>query len=222
MTGRAPAAHRPHNWTRCTVRVLIEYVSPAPYHIRTATLDDVADVKDLIHRSMWSLGVREYSPAQVTSVLKYAMGVDTQLIRDGTYFVVTDPTSGHIIGAGGWSFRRMLHGGDGAKQPGDELPLDSARGDAARIRAFFVDPSHARRGIGRMLLDVCEAKAIEAGFTRMELAATLTGVNLYRACGFEVIERVESTLPDGVRAALVRMGKPLGGDRTQPNVLPAR
>ena len=197
-------------------------MSAPPYHIRTATIDDVGAVKDLIHRSMWSLGVRDYSPAQVTSVLKYAMGVDTQLIHDGTYFVVTESNHAGIVGAGGWSFRRMLHGGDDAKQPGDELSLDPARGDAARIRAFFVDPAHARRGIGRMLLDVCEAKAIDAGFARMELAATLTGVNLYRACGFEVIERVESTLPDGVRAALVRMEKPLGGDRTQPDDLPAR
>ena len=188
-------------------------VSAPPYHIRTATLDDVDVVKDLIHRSMWSLGVRDYSPAQVTSVLKYAMGVDTQLVRDGTYFVVTDPASGRIVGAGGWSFRKMLHGGDGAKQPGDEAPLDPAT-DAARIRAFFVEPTHARRGIGRLLLELCETRAVEAGFTRMELAATLTGVNLYRACGFEVIERVESTLPDGVTAALVRMGKPLSSNRS--------
>jgi ribosomal protein S18 acetylase RimI-like enzyme len=157
---------------------------------------------------MWSLGARDYTPVQVASVLKYAMGVDTQLIRDGTYFVVVEPSTSRIVGAGGWSFRKMLHGGDGAKQPGDEAPLDPAT-DAARIRAFFVDPAHARRGIARMLLDRCESKAREAGFTRMELAATLTGVHLYRACGFEVIERVESTLPDGVRAALVRMSKRL-------------
>ncbi len=189
-------------------------MTEVPFRIRPATLDDVAQVEDLIHRSMWCLGVRDYSPAQITSVLKYAMGVDTQLVRDGTYFVVTEADGGRIVGAGGWSFRKLLHGGDGAKQPGDEAPLDPARGDAARIRAFFIDPAHARRGIGRMLLDVCEAKAADAGFTRMELAATLTGVNLYRACGFEVIERVESTLPDGVKAALVRMDKPLVSGRS--------
>jgi GNAT superfamily N-acetyltransferase len=202
------------HWTDRTASIQITPVTDPPYALRLATLDDVGQVEDLIRRSMWTLGVRDYSPAQVTSVLKYAMGVDTQLIRDGTYFVVIDPTNSRIVGAGGWSFRTMLHGGDGAKQPGDEAPLDPARGDAARIRAFFVDPAHARRGIGRMLVELCESKAREAGFTRMELAATLTGVNLYAACGFEVIERVESTLPDGTRAALVRMGKPLGSGRS--------
>ena len=183
-------------------------VNEAQYITRVATLDDVEEIELLIHRSMWSLGVRDYTPAQVASVMKYAMGVDTQLVRDGTYFVVADTTTNRIVGAGGWSFRKLLHGGDGTKQPGDEAPLDPAT-DAARIRAFFVDPAHARRGIARMLLDLCESKARDAGFTRMELAATLTGVNLYRACGFAVVERVESTLPDGVRAALVRMAKPL-------------
>jgi GNAT superfamily N-acetyltransferase len=183
-------------------------VPTAPYSTRLARVDDVEEVEGLIHRSMWSLGARDYTPVQVASVLKYAMGVDTQLIRDGTYFVVVEPSTSRIVGAGGWSFRKLLHGGDGAKQPGDEAPLDPAT-EPARIRAFFVDPAHARRGIARLLLDLCESKAREAGFTRMELAATLTGVNLYRACGFEVIERVESTLPDGVRAALVRMSKRL-------------
>lgn len=184
-------------------------VTASPYQLRPATLDDVEEVEGLIHRSMWNLGVRDYTPVQVDSVLKYAMGVDTQLVRDGTYFVVVEPGSNRIVGAGGWSFRKLLHGGDGSKQPGDDARLDPARGDAARIRAFFVDPAHARRGIGRMLVDLCESKAREAGFTRMELAATLTGVNLYCACGFAVLERVESTLPDGARAALVRMSKPL-------------
>jgi GNAT superfamily N-acetyltransferase len=176
--------------------------------MRPATLDDVEQIESLIQRSMWGLGGRDYTPAHIDSILKYAMGVDTQLIRDGTYFVVTEPKSSRIVGAGGWSFRKLLHGGDGAKQPGDEVPLDPAT-DAARIRAFFVDPAHARRGIARMLLDLCETKARDAGFTRMELAATLTGVNLYRACGFDVIERVESMLPDGVPAVLVRMAKQL-------------
>src|SRR5687767_1879477 len=175
-----------------------------PFDVRPATMDDVGEIDRLIRRSMWSLGVRDYSPAQVESVLKYAMGVDTQLIADGTYFVVTD--AGRIVGAGGWSYRRMLHGGDGAKVAGDEQPLDPRR-DAARVRAFFVDPDYARRGIGRALMDLCELEASRAGFTRMELAATLTGMHLYRACGFMEIERVELTLPDGTPAVLVRMGK---------------
>jgi GNAT superfamily N-acetyltransferase len=191
-------------------------MTAAPFHTRPATLDDVEEIEGLIHRSMWNLGVRDYTPVQVTSVLKYAMGVDTQLIRDGTYFVVIDPAPQRIVGAGGWSFRRLLHGGDGAKRAGDEARLNPAT-DAARIRAFFVDPAFVRRGIGRMLLDRCEREARGAGFTRMELAATLTGVNLYRACGFAVLERVESTLPDGVRAALVRMSKALPADNPIPS-----
>jgi len=191
-------------WTSVAHEILINVMTERAFEVRPATMDDVGEIDRLIRRSMRSLGVRDYSPAQVESVLKYAMGVDTLLIADGTYFVVTD--AGRIIGAGGWSYRRMLHGGDGAKVAGDEQPLDPRR-DAARVRAFFVDPDYARRGIGRALMDLCELEASRAGFTRMELAATLTGMHLYRACGFMEIERVELTLPDGTPAVLVRMGK---------------
>ena len=178
----------------------------APYTTRLATLDDVGEIEALIHRSMWSLGARDYTPAQVASVLKYAMGVDTQLIRDGTYFVVVEPSTSRIVGAGGWSFRKMLHGGDGAKQPGDEAPLDPAT-EPARIRAFFVDPAHARRGLGRLILNASEEAARRAGFSVCELMATLPGVPLYRACGYEDVEPTTLHLPDGTQLGAVLMRK---------------
>lgn len=158
---------------------------------------------------MWSLGAADYSPQQIRSALRYVMGVDTQLIRDGTYFVLIAGT--RMIGAGGWSFRRLLHGGDLVKASGDDELLDPTR-DAARVRAFFVDPRFSRRGIGRMLMSRCESAALSAGFHRMELVATLVGERLYEACGFEVLERLEPTLPDGTIVPVVRMGKLLRPD----------
>lgn len=155
---------------------------------------------------MWGLAAADYSVRQIECALKYVMGVDTQLIRDGTFFVVCDGE--RIVGCGGWSYRRFLHGGDSVKAPGDDQPLDPAC-DAARVRAFFVDPEFARRGIGRMLMNHCEYAAIKAGFKRMELVATLPGERLYRACGFEVVERMAPTMPDGTAVPVVRMCKSL-------------
>src|SRR5205085_1279426 len=112
---------------------------------------------------------------------------------------------GQIAGCGGWSKRRTLYGGDRMKSGEDNL-LDP-KTEASRIRAFFVHPNFARRGIGRLLLDACEKAASQAGFTALELGATLSGEPLYLACGFHVIERIEATLPDGVAVPITRMGK---------------
>ena len=177
--------------------------SNPPISLRVATLDDVPAVERLIERSVRELSAVWYTPEQIESALRFMFGVDTQLVRDGTYHVAD--AEGAVVAAGGWSRRRTLFGGDRWKHEADEL-LDPAR-EPARIRAFFVDPDWSRRGLGRLLFETCLRDARSAGFGRMELMATLPGEPLYRALGFEADERVELTLPDGVSVPLVRMSR---------------
>ena len=134
------------------------------------------------------------------------MGLDTQLIGDGTYFVVE--CDGRIAGCGGWSRRATLFGGD--HSAGRNAALLDPRTDAARVRAMYTHPDFTRRGVGRLVLEVCEAAAAADGVTRVELAATMAGVPLYRACGYSDIEAFESDTPSGVRVPLIRMGKRIG------------
>lgn len=173
------------------------------YSLRPATLDDRPELEGLIARSARGLSTDDYSDEQVEGALRGAFGVDTQLIRDGTYFVVLD--AARIVGCGGWSRRRTLFGGD-AHATRDAEELDP-RTDAARIRAFFVDPDHARRGIGRQLLERCESEAVARGFRRFELMATLPGLKFYAAEGYVAAERVEHSLGNGVTIGFVPMSK---------------
>lgn len=173
--------------------------------LRRATLDDVPALQALIARSARGLSAGYYTPAQVESAVRHVFGADTQLVRDGTYFVVE--ADGALVAGGGWSRRLTLYGGDQAKQ-GDDPALDPAR-DAARIRAFFVDPAWARRGLGRLLFEECRRAAAAAGFSALELLATLPGEPLYAALGFTVRERVVVTLPDGVAMPFAVMGRPV-------------
>jgi GNAT superfamily N-acetyltransferase len=161
--------------------------------IRGATLDDVAAIESLIARSAHGLSAGDYSPEQVDGALRGAFGVDTQLLRDGTYFVVH--CGGELAGCGGWSYRRTLFGSD-ARADRDPQALDP-RTDAAKIRAFFVHPAYARRGIGSALLERCESEARARGFRRLELMATLPGVRLYRARGYLPGEPIEWPVPPG-------------------------
>ena len=148
--------------------------------IRTSTPADQPAIEALIARSIRTLGAGDYPSATIELALKSAFGVDTQLIRDGTYFVVED--EGTLLACGGWSYRKTLFGND-ARDGRDAAELDPAV-DAAKIRAFFVDPSAARRGIGTLLLAHCEAAAMKRGFRRAELMATLPGVRLYEVRGY--------------------------------------
>jgi len=173
--------------------------------IRPANLADRPALDALIRDSARELSRGYYSPSQTESLIVHVFGVDTQLLHDGTYFVVE--REGRIVACGGWSARRTLFGGDQAKPSSDPL-LDPHSG-AARIRAFFVDPGCARQGLGRMLLTHCEAEARKAGFRRAELMATLPGVPLYRALGYEAVEPVNHQLPDGERADFIRMTRSL-------------
>lgn len=176
---------------------------PGTFRLRLATPADVPVLDQLIPASVQALSREHYSPAQIQSAIRYVFGPDTQLITDGTYFVVE--AEGELVGCGGWSFRRTLYGGDQMKAAEDPR-LDPAA-DAARVRAFFVHPGWARRGIGTVILEACLGAAREAGFQRLELLATLPGVPLYRTFGFEVLETVETVLPDGVPIPFVRMAR---------------
>lgn len=172
--------------------------------LRPARLEDTPALTRLIDASVRRLGGRDYNPQQIESSLKYVFGVDTQLIEDGTYYVVE--VDNHLVGAGGWSRRKTLYGGDQAKGGTEDNLLDPGR-DPAKIRAFYVHPDWARRGIGRQIMQACQAAADQANFKKLELLATLTGEPLYKAFGFEVVERVEVKLPDGVVLPTARMVK---------------
>lgn len=182
---------------------------PAEVQIRHATPADIPALSILIDLSVRKLQAGDYSPDQIELALKLVYGVDTQLIADGTYFVVeakgADGSAQVLAGCGGWSKRKTLYGGDAWSQREDDL-LDPVR-DAAKIRAFFVHPDWARRGIGTMILDACEAAAREAGFRRCEMGATLTGVPFYRNRGYAELERLEVPLAAGESLPIVRMAK---------------
>ena len=175
------------------------------YRIREATPEDLTALEVLIARSARELSREDYSSEQVEGALRGAFGVDTQLIRDHTYFVIEE--EGGIVACGGWSYRRTLFGSD-QRAERDPAELDPAV-DAARIRAFFVDPQHARKGLGTLLLETCEAAAARRGFARVELMATLPGVKLYAARGYEPVGRVSHEVAPGVAIEFVPMSKTL-------------
>lgn len=184
-------------------------MSAARLIIRLATAADIPALTVLIEASVRGLQAGDYTPAQIDGALRAVYGVDTQLIADGTYFVVeSGPATPAIAGCGGWSKRKTLYGGDRYQAREDSL-LDPRR-DAARIRAFFVHPEWARRGIGGMILEACERAAVAAGFTRLEMGATLTGVPFYLAKGYRAVEDLAVPLPDGERLPIVRMEKTVG------------
>jgi GNAT superfamily N-acetyltransferase len=171
--------------------------------IRPATPADVAAIRELIDRSVRQLQAGDYSPEQIDGALGTVFGVDSQLIADGTYLIAE---CGHALaGCGGWSKRRTLFGSD--RNAGREDTLLDPASENARIRAFFVDPDFARRGIGSAILDACERAAIAAGFRGFELGATVTGERLYSQRGYQPIERVETPLTNGLSLPIIRMVK---------------
>jgi GNAT superfamily N-acetyltransferase len=171
------------------------------FSIRLAIPGEIAALNALIERSARGLSAGYYSAQEIDSAVRYVFGVDSNLVADETYLVVLEGEE--IVGCGGWSRRRTLYGGDQRPVGSDEF-LDP-HVDPAKIRAFFVAPEHARRGIGRLLLEACVAAAREAGFRRFELMATLPGVPLYEACGFRRVRDVVDVLPDGTSLRFVQM-----------------
>ena len=172
---------------------------------RWATMDDLEALRALMARAIEQLQDDFLTPEQV-KVSHQVMGLDTQLIKDGTYVVVE--VDGQIAGCGGWSYRSTLFGGDTSVIAREPEELNPAT-DAARIRAMYTNPDFKRRGIGRKVMALCEEAAREAGFKRIEMMATLAGEPLYRACGYEVVEDYQAGPIDGVIVPMKRMAKTL-------------
>lgn len=176
--------------------------------LRIAVSADIPAIEQLIARSARGLSLEDYRPAQVEGALRGAFGVDTQLLSDETYFIAEQ--DGVLAGCGGWSYRATLFGGD-ARSGRDAKRLDPTR-ESARIRAFFVDPEHARSGIGTLLLARCEQEARAQGFTRAELMATLPGVKFYSQRGYRGAEQVRYEVGGGEFIEFVPMHKDLVAD----------
>jgi GNAT superfamily N-acetyltransferase len=187
-------------------------------HLRLAVPEDIPILRQMIEASVRGLQTHDYTQTQIEGALKTVFGVDSQLIADDTYFVAqteiipaeqTGPNSlaraSLIVGCGGWSKRKTLYGSDHWTGREDEL-LDPVR-DAAKIRAFFIHPDWARRGIGSMILQACEDAARSAGFTRFEMGATLTGAKLFGVKGYHAVESMSIPLLNGESLPVIHMEK---------------
>lgn len=175
------------------------------FSLRKASMADRPALEELIAVSARGLSRSDYTDSQIEAALRSAFGVDSELIADDTYFVAE--ADGRIVGCGGWSRHATLFGGDA--QPGRRSELLDPSRDSARIRAFFVHPDWARRGIGRAILEKCEAEARAHGFRSAELLATLPGHPFYRMLGYAGDERVEHSLAGGVPIDFIPMRKSL-------------
>ncbi len=190
----------------------------ANIHLRLAVPEDVPVLRALIEASVRGLQTQDYTPAQIEGALKTVFGVDSQLIADGTYSVAeaesiftkrTEVKNARyelmIVGCGGWSKRKTLYGSDHWTGREDAL-LDPLR-DAAKIRAFFIHPDWARRGIGSMILQACEDAARSAGFTRFEMGATRTGAKLFGVKGYVAVKPISIPLLNGESLPVIHMEK---------------
>ncbi len=171
---------------------------------RLAMEADLPALHRLMERAITSFLPDFLTPAQVEASFEI-MGVDSRLVADGTYFMVFDGDA--LAGCGGWSRRETLFGGDHTSGRNPRL-LDPAN-EAARVRAMYTDPDHGRKGVGRLILDLCENAARAENFTRVELAATAAGVPLYEACGYAPVRAWDEITSNGVSVPLVLMGKEL-------------
>ena len=171
--------------------------------IRMATHDDSVELESLMRRSTHGLSRDHYSLAQIEAALTGAMGIDRQLIDDQTYYLIE--CDARIEACGGWSWRRTLFGSD-ERRDRDDTDLDPAH-DAAKIRAFFVDPAYVRQGLASMILEHCEDAARRAGFTSFELMSTLPGVPFYVSRGYAPRDPIQHELPDGTTIQFVPMEK---------------
>jgi GNAT superfamily N-acetyltransferase len=178
--------------------------SPPSWTLRLARLEDIPALDLLIPLSVRALQAADYTEAQREAAIGPVFGVDRQLIEDQTYYVV-EAERGDIVGCGGWSQRATKCGSSAARTEPD--PLIDPRTEAARIRAFFVHPDWARRGIGRAILVASEAALLARGFRRAEIAATLTGERLYVSAGYRVTERFDIPLSNGLPLPCVRLAR---------------
>ena len=180
--------------------------SAPAFTIRLATPADIPALHRLIEQSIRGLQTNDYTPAQIEGALGHALGLDTQLVADQTYFIA-EPTDqpGTLAGSGGWSFRKTLFGSDHG--PGRAGAVLDPHTDAAKIRAIFVHPDFARRGLGTLILSHCENAAHQAGFQSFEMGSTLTGVPLYTLKGYQRLDQVDVPLPNGEVLPVIRMTK---------------
>ncbi|HLH05943.1 MAG TPA: GNAT family N-acetyltransferase [Terriglobales bacterium] len=180
---------------------------PAIFHLRQAQPADISALEQLIASSVRGLMPQSYASSQLEAALGTWLGVDSQLVQDGTYFIVETEHAGRVlmVGCGGWSKRKTPYGSD--NRPGREDTLLDAANEAARIRAFFVHPEWTRQGIGTLILNACERAAREAGFLSFELGATLSGVPLYKKRGYIARESINLPLANGENFVIVRMTK---------------
>ena len=192
--------------------------SAPPFQIRLATEDDIPALHALIEASVRGLQADDYTPAQIEGALGTVLGLDTQLIADRTYFLAEVPIRNQkeIAGCGGWSKRKTLFGAD--RGPRREPALLDPATDAAKVRAIFVHPHFARRGLGSVILATVEDAARAAGFSRFEMGSTLTGVPLYRLKGYVEVEQIAVPLHNGESLPVVRMVK--GDVRHWPRNIP--
>jgi len=174
----------------------------AAFSHRSACADDIPAMVAIMEAAISNLMDDFLTPEQVEASFE-VMGLDTQLVEDGTYFVILDKEQ--IIGCGGWSNRATLYGNNQTK--GRDARLLNPITDAARIRAMYTHPDHVRRGVGRMIMTLCEGKARENGFSRCELMATLAGEPLYRVCGYRAVEYEDAVAANGVVVPLIKMEK---------------
>ena len=193
-------------------------MTQANIRLRIAVPEDVPTLRELINKSVRGLQAQDYSQAQIEGALQTVFGVDSQLIADGTYIVAEaernavardeaapEPSELIVVGCGGWSKRKTLYGSDHWTGREDAL-LDPQR-DAAKIRAFFIHPDWARRGVGSMILQACEDAARSAGFTRFEMGATLTGAKLFGAKGYAAVKPISIPLVNGETLPVIHMEK---------------
>jgi GNAT superfamily N-acetyltransferase len=193
-------------------------MTQANIHLRLAVPEDVPALRELIDKSVRGLQTQDYTPAQIEGALQTVFGVDSQLIADGTYIVAEaernaipraeaarKPSGLIIVGCGGWSKRKTLYGSD--RWTGREDALLDPQRDAAKIRAFFIHPDWARRGVGSMILEACEEAARSAGFTRYEMGATLTGAKLFGVKGYAAVKRIFIPLVNGETLPVIHMEK---------------
>lgn len=181
------------------------------FHLRLATTGDVPALTHLIERSVRELQASDYSSEQREGALGTVFGVDTQLIDDRTYFVIEAVNT--IVACGGWSRRKTPFGSDHG--PARDSDLLNPETDAAKIRAFFVHPDWARKGLGTMILQACEQAAANAGFAKLEMTATLTGIRFYETHGYRRGEEFEIELANGSTLLVVKMQKDFAEPRPE-------
>jgi GNAT superfamily N-acetyltransferase len=183
---------------------MIARTEPAiKYQLRKAKLEDCPAIEELIELSARGLSAEDYSPEQIEGALKGAFGVDTDLIKDGTYYLAE--ADENLVGCGGWSFRKKIFGGD--SRPSEDSGKLDPRSDPAKIRAFFVHPLWARKGMGKAILERCESEAGAMGFKSLELMATLPGVSFYSALGYTGSDPINYTLAAGLTIKFLPMRK---------------